>query len=106
MSYDKKFKERILALVSEGYTQEEIRKMFRLGANTITQWKRLKESTGSLSKKPPGRKWRKIDPEKLKADMFENPYNSNKERAERFNCSESGIKKAMQKNKIKRRKRV
>ena len=104
MSYDKKFKERVLTLVDAGYKQEYIRKMFNLGANTITQWKNLRKETGSLEKKPVERRWRKIDPEKLKTDIEVFPDDFHKERAERFECSESGIKKALRKNKIKRKK--
>lgn len=40
MRYDKKYRERVLAQVDAGKTQEEVRAMFGLGANTITQWKK------------------------------------------------------------------
>ena len=105
MSYDKKFKERVLALIDAGYKQEYIRKMFNLGANTITQWKKLRIETGGLEKKPLERRWRKIDPEKLKTDIEAYPNAFHKERAERFECSESGIKKALRKNKIKKKRK-
>jgi transposase len=58
MSYDKKFRERVLAQVDAGERQEEVRVMFGIGVNTITEWKKLREETGSLSNRPLERKWR------------------------------------------------
>ena len=100
MSYDKKFREAVLRHVEAGHTQEETRKLFGLGVNTITQWKGLKEETGGLSNRPLKRTWRKIDPEKLRADVAELPDDFNSERARRFGCSEEGIREALKKLKI------
>ena len=58
MSHDKKYRERVLALVDSGKTQEEVRKMFRLGVNTITQWKKQENYQIVQAKK--------IAPEKLR----------------------------------------
>jgi transposase len=104
MSYDKKFRESVLAQVDAGKPQEEVRKMFGLGVNTITQWKKLRAETGSLSNRPLERKWRKIDPEKLKADVAERPDDFDEERALRFGCSRTGIESARKKHKITRKK--
>ena len=105
MGYDKKFRERVLAHVDAGKTQTEVRKMFNLGANTISQWKKLREETGSLGKRELKRSWRKIDPEKLLADVAERPDDFDIERAERFGCSRQGIESARKKQKITRKKR-
>ena len=105
MGYDKKFRERVLAHVDAGKKQEEVRKMFNLGANTITRWKKLRAESGSLGKRELKRSWRKIDPEKLKADVAERPDDFDWERAERFGCSRGGIESARKKHGITRKKR-
>jgi transposase len=105
MSYDKKYRERVLSHVEAGKTQEEVRKMFKLGANTISQWKKLKAETGGLGNRELKRSWRKIDPEKLRADVAEHPDDFDEERAVRFGCSRQGIESARKKHKITRKKR-
>jgi len=105
MYYDKKFREVVLRHVDAGKKQEEVRKMFNLGANTITQWKKLRRETGSLSNRPLVRSWRKIDPEKLRADVKEKPDDFDSERAVRFGCSRRGIQHARKKLKITRKKK-
>ena len=105
MSYSKDLREKVLALVDSGMSQEKARKMFKLGVNTITQWKKLRLETGSLENRPLERSWRKIDPEKLKADVLEHPDDFDEERAERFGCSRQGIESARKKHKITRKKR-
>jgi transposase len=105
MSYSKDLREKVLALVDEGMSQEKARKMFKLGVNTITQWKKLRAETGSLENRPLERSWRKIDPELLKADVAEYPDDFDWERAERFGCSRQGIESARKKHKLTRKKR-
>jgi len=105
MSYDKKFREKVFAHIDAGKTQEEVRKMFKLGANTITQWKKLKAETGSLSKRPVERSWQKIDPEKLRADVEAHPDDFDEERALRLGCSRTGIQSSRYRNKITRKKK-
>ena len=105
MSYDKKFRERVLAHVDAGEKQEKVRKMFKLGANTITDWKKLRAETGSLGNRELKRSWRKIDPDKLKADVKERPDDFDEERAVRFGCSRRGIQHSRKKHKITRKKR-
>lgn len=106
MSYDKKYRERVLELVDIGKTQEEVRTLFGLGVNTITKWKKLRAETGSVGDKPLKRKWRKIDPERVQADVSLYPDDFDSERAKRLGCSESGVKKSMKRHKITRKKRV
>jgi len=104
MGYDKKFRERVLSHVDAGKTQAEVRRMFNLGKNTIGQWQKLREETGSLANRPLERSWRKIDPEKLLADVKEHPDDFDEERAERFGCSRTGIQSARYKLEISRKK--
>ena len=105
MYYDRKFREIVIKHTEKGNRQEETRKLFGLGKNTITEWKKLQEETGSLENRPLERSWRKIDPVKLQADVDAFPDDFNGERALRFGCSEIGIEKAMKRHKITRKKR-
>ena len=97
MSYDKKFRERVLAHVDAGKKQEEVRKMFGLGANTISQWKKLRAETGKLENRELKRNPKKIDPEKLKRDIAEKPDDFDEERGIRFNCTGEAIRQARKK---------
>jgi transposase len=105
MSYSKDMRERVLTLVEAGKKQEEVRKVFGLGVNTITNWKKLRAETGSLCKRELKRRWRKIDPEKLRADVAESPDDFDEERAARFGVSRQGIQSARKKLKMTRKKR-
>ena len=64
------------------------------------------EETGTLDKKALHRSFRKIDPEKLKAYVAEHPDAYQSEMAEAFGCSESGIRDALRRHKITRKKRL
>ena len=106
MSYDRKFREIVLKHVDAGKSQEEARAMFGLGKNTITDWKKLRAETKSLGNRELKRSWRKIDPEKLRKDVEERPEEFNAERAKRFGCSEDGMRRALKRHKLTRKKRV
>jgi len=105
MYYDKKFREIVLKHIEKGNDEETTRELFGLGKNTITQWKKLREETGRLENRPLKRGFRKIDPEKLKKDVEENPDDFNEQRAKRFGCSKDGIRLAMRKHKLTRKKK-
>ena len=105
MSYDKKFRERVMTHIDAGESKEKVRAMFKLGKNTIGQWEKLRAETGSLENRPLYRKPRKIDPEQLRADVEEYPDDFDEERAVRFGCSRTGIQSARKKHKITRKKR-
>ena len=106
MYYDKKFREIVLKHIEKGKSQEETRKIFNIGKNTITEWKKLKAETGRLENRKLNRKPRKIDAEKLALDVKAYPEDFNHERAIRFGCSESGIEKALKREKMTRKKRA
>ena len=48
MAYDIKFKERVLAHLSKGHTQEAAARLFGIGTTTLKEWKRRKEANESL----------------------------------------------------------
>ena len=105
MGYDKKYRERVLSHVDAGKSKAEVRRMFGLGQNTIRQWEKLRTETGSLENRALDRSYRKIDPDKLRADVAEKPDDFDEERAIRFGCSRTGIQSARKKHKITRKKR-
>jgi transposase len=106
MSYDKKFRECVLAQIDAGKKQEEVRKMFNLGVNTITQWKKLREETGSLENRGLERKHKKIDPEKLREYFAKTPEAFDHEAAKEFGCTSQAIGKCRRKHKITVKKSV
>ena len=105
MSVSKDYRERIIEYRQAGHTLEETHQVFKVSRAAIQEWeKRLKE-TGDLGKKELHRGFRKIDPEKLKTYVEEHPDAYQPEMAEVFGCSESGIRDALRRLKITRKKR-
>ncbi len=105
MGHSKDFKERAVSYCLEGHTVAETSKIFRIGTDTLNRWLRQYKETGDLSKKPLNRTFRKINPEELKKYVKEHPDAMQKEMAEVFGCSTSGICKALQQNGITLKKR-
>ena len=60
---------------------------------------------GHLEKKPVKRSFRKIDPEKLCSYVDKHPDAYQSEMAKEFHCSESGIRDALKRLNITRKKR-
>jgi len=106
MSYDKKFRERVLSHVDSGKTQAEVGKMFGLGENTIRAWRKLRKETGGLENRELERKHKKIDPEKLREYYVANPEAFDHEAAAEFGCTAQAIGKCRRKHKITIKKRV
>ncbi|MCL2002899.1 MAG: IS630 transposase-related protein [Oscillospiraceae bacterium] len=100
MAYDAKFREAVLRHIDAGHTYKATGLLFGLGDSTIAQWKRLRDETGGLKKRPLNRTWTKIDPERLRADVETRPADSDAKRARRFGCSESGMQNALKRHKL------
>jgi transposase len=105
MGYDKVFRKRAV-LYSEKHTIKETVEAFGISRHALTSWQTRYYETGNLANKPLNRTWRKIDPEKLRADVAAYPDAFYDERAARFGCSGEAIRQALQKLKITRKKRV
>ena len=105
MSYSKDYRERAVEYRQTGHTYEETHEIFKVAISTIQRWEKQLKETGNLEKKELRRSFRKIDPEKLKAYVTEHPDAYQREMAEAFGCSESGIRDALQRCKITRKKR-
>lgn len=97
-------RERAMQALRNGHTKSEVREMFGLGVNTLRTWEKLESETGSLENKPLCRTAYKINREELLAYYSENPYSTNKETANAFNCSVSGIRSAKKALGITRKK--
>jgi transposase len=64
----------------------------------------LLKETGTLERKTLNRKWKKIDPEKLKKYIDDNPDAYLREIAAEFHCTLYAIQKALARLKISRKK--
>ena len=105
MSYPEKYRIRTLEYRREGHTLEQTSKVFKVNISTIREWeKRLKEE-GTLAAREIKRPFKKIDPEKLKDYVKNNPDAYLREIADAFNCCQTAVRKALQRLKITRKKR-
>ena len=103
MSYSVDLREKVM----EYRATHSIRKtaeIFGVSVSAIQDWEKIQQETGKLDKKPLERKWRKIDPEKLRAYIAEHPDAFLEEIAEAFECSGEAIRLALKKLKITRKK--
>ena len=105
MSYPTKYRERTIEYRQEGHTLEETQRVFHVCITTIRKWEKQLREEGHLEKKPVERSFRKIDPEKLRSYVAEHPDAYQSEMAKEFQCSESGIRDALNRLKITRKKR-
>ena len=105
MSYDEKYRKRTLEYRQEGHTLEQTSKLFKVAIITIRKWEKQLREEGNLKKHAVKRPFRKIDPDKLREHIKSNPDDYLREIAEVFNCSASGIRKALKKLKITRKKK-
>jgi transposase len=106
MSHSEKFRQEILNLAKEGSNKETLRKMFKLGKNTIYNWEKLELETGSLANRKLNRTYKKINPEELKKYFYENNDAFDREAAETFKCTREAIRKARNKLNIIVKKKV
>ena len=105
MSYSTDYRKRTIEYRQAGHTLEETHQTFKVSRSTIQKWEKQWKEEGTLDKKPLHRSFRKIDPEKLKAYVAEHPDAYQSEMAKAFGCSESGIRDALARYKITRKKK-
>lgn len=94
MGYDKKYKEKVLEHIKKGNNQERTAKLFGIGTATIKEWKKRVETGEGLEARKRQRKPKKIEPEKLKSYVSENPDAYLREIAKEFGCVPSAVRKA------------
>ena len=105
MSYDKKFRKRVINFIEEGNTWEKAIQVFRVSRDTLRKWLKMYKESGSLEDAPRERSFYKIDPEKVKQYLENYPDAYTREIADALGCSESGIFYVFNKLKITRKKR-
>ena len=104
MAYDNKFKERALTYWAEGHSHRETAKIFGIGTTTLKKWKKLKAEGKELSPKPRIYKAKKLPAERLKEYVLERPDAYLSEIAEHFGCTGEGVRQALRRNGIVRKK--
>lgn len=105
MSYDEKYRKRTIEYRMEGHTIKETSQVFKVGTTTINSWIKKYKETGNLRDAPVIRRFKKIDPAKLKAYVTAHPDAYQHEIAKEFNCSQKAIWQALRKHNITRKKR-
>ena len=105
MSYSKDYRKRTIEYREEGHTLEETHRVFKVSISTIRTWEKQWKEKGTLTPAPVVRKYKKIDPERLKAYVQEHPDAYPSEIAKEFNCCETAIRKAFGRLGITRKKR-
>ena len=100
MAYSKDFKQLVLSKLAQGMTTREVAQEFGIALSTVVYWKRPQ-----TEKKAQQRTARKISQTALLADVARYPDAYGYERAKRFNCSASGIYKALKRCNITYKKR-
>jgi transposase len=88
MAYDEKFRKCAVAFKDNGHTFRELREVFGIYSAVYYKWKKNKEMTGFYApQKGKQTRRRKIEPEKLRMAVAENPDAYLRELAEKFGCS-------------------
>ena len=105
--YSRDFKLLVVRHHKEGNSQDDTAVLFKVGTTSIERWSKEFDATGDICAifNTENRRARKIDPEKLKTMVEENPSLFPKDIALIFNCSDDGIRYAMKKAKITRKKK-
>ena len=104
MSYDIKFRQRVIGYLGEGHTEKETAAVFKVSTATIWKWKSKLNETGTLAPKKREARWRKIDPEKLREYVRDHPDAYQHEIAAAFGVRLYAIQKALKRLKITRKK--
>jgi transposase len=104
MSYSTKFREEVMKFIDEGNSIKRTSAQFSIGETTIKEWKKLRNKTGSLEKRPLNRTFKKIDPEKLIAYLEEYPDAYQHEIAKAFGCVQNAVFEALKRLGITRKK--
>ena len=105
MAYSRDLRERVLAYLEQGHTQESAVGIFKVSRTAIVRWVRQYRETGSLDRKPLNRKPKKLDPQELIAYVTNHPEAYLREIGAVFGCSGEAVRRALLKVKITLKKR-
>lgn len=104
-AYSVDLRKRVLDFIDQGGKIAEACERFSVGRDTIFQWKRLRKKTGSLNPRRRIRKPWKLDYEALQKLVQSRPDSTLKELAQSSNASIGGVRAALVRLKITRKKR-
>ena len=104
MSYSTDLRERAVAYRLAGNSLRKTAETFSVSHTTISDWVTQFKEEGTLKNRPLKRTFRKIDPEGLKEFIANHPDAYLHEMAKEFHCSISGIRKALNRLRITRKK--
>jgi transposase len=104
MAYDIKYRLRALEYWSEGNSKIKTAEVFKVSTSTLQSWKSLLKETGKLEPKKRPETWRKIEPERLRRFVEENPDAYLREIAAEFECAIHAVEKALKRLGITRKK--
>lgn len=104
MAYSVDLRKKVIEFLGSGHSQREAQEVFGIGLSAVNRWHQKHQKTGSLNDKPHCRKFRKLDPEKLRAYVDEHPDAYLKEIGEVFGCSGVAVFKAFKRLGITRKK--
>ena len=94
MAYSTDLRERVIEYIEAGNTLKDACQIFKVSRQTIYQWRKLKNATGSLEKKIYKHGAIKLNDKELIEYVRANPDLHQKDYAVRFNMSPSGICRA------------
>ena len=104
MSYKIKYRQRAVEYLKEGHTHKETARVFKVSTFTLQQWKNRLNETGTLAPTKRKETWRKIDPDRLRKYVEENPDAYQYEIAAEFGVRLFAIQNALKRLKITRKK--
>jgi len=104
MRKSKDLREAAVAYKLSGHSLNETGQVFGVSKSAVSEWLKKYNETGDLSDKPLNRRFKKIDPNKLKKYVQEHPDDTQQEIADAFGCCNQAISKALKRNGITRKK--
>ena len=104
--YSLDFRKKVLAYCERTGSITEASHIFQISRNTIYCWLKLKEKTGELNHQVKGTKPRKVDRDRLKNYLTDNPDAYLTEIAAEFDCHPTTIHYALKAMGYTRKKRI
>jgi transposase len=99
MAYSLDLRKKVLEY-RKTHTLREASRTFNISISTISDWEKLLTETGSLTKRPLNRSYKKINPDELAEYILEFPDAYLHEIAEKFGCSTVAVYYALEKQSI------
>jgi len=108
MAHSIQTRKRAVELLNEGYTQDEVSKVLKVGTTSIKRWKKEVEEHGAIRSfyDSSNRTAPKLPCDKLMAYYNENDDALLKEAAAHFGCTTSAVHYACKRNRITYKKRT